>query len=176
MITMDVRFAVFNLIFRDAVLRMLLVNYADRVESGCLPERTWTGACYVELKWADNNAASAPAGSQLLTAQVHMPRHRSAEQMCLDAVMQRLRAALPVNATNGPFTVRCRETTREVLDSGVDTVFKATTFEVAPHAPRRHDAELLDLPHWTGLPDLRATAPFSLSDLVAPHPGSASLN
>src|SRR4051812_35274570 len=110
MITMDLRFAVFNLIFRDAVLRSLLVNYADRVESGCLPERTWTGACYVELKWADNDSASAPAGSQLLTAQVHMPRHRSAEQVCLDAVLQRLRAALPVKAANGSFTVRCRET------------------------------------------------------------------
>lgn len=172
---MDIRFAVFNLIFRDAALRTLLVNYADRVESGCLPERTWTGACYIELKWADNNAAAAPAGSQLLTAQVHMPRHRSAEQMCLDVVLRRLRAALPVNATIGSFTVRC-ETTREVLDSGVDTVFKTTTFEVAPHAPRRHGAELLDLPHWTGHPDLGATASFSLSNLVAPHPGSASLN
>lgn len=173
---MDVRLAVFNLIFRDAALRMLLINYADRVESGRLPARTWTGACYVELKWADNDAASAPEGSQLLTAQVHMPRHRSAEQVCLDDVLQRLRAALPVNATSGSFTVRCRETTREVLGSGVDTVFKTTTFEVAPHAPRCHHAALLDLPHWTGRPDLGATAPFSVSDLVGPPPGSAGLN
>jgi hypothetical protein len=171
---MDLRFAVFNLIFRDAVLRTLLVNYADRVESRCLPERTWTGACYVELTWTDNDAASAPAGSQLLTAQVHVSRHRSAEQVFLDAVLQRLREALPVNAANGLFTVRCRETTREVVDSGVDTVFKATTFEVAPHTPRHPDTELLDLPPWTERPG--ATAPFSLSDLVAPHPGSASLN
>jgi hypothetical protein len=169
---MDLRFAVFNLIFRDAVLRTLLVNYADRVESGCLPERAWTGACYVELTWTDNDAASAAAGSQLLTARVHMSRQCSAEQVCLDAVLQRLREALPV--ANGPFTVRCRETTREIVDSGVDTVFKATTFEVAPHTPRHPGAELLDLPPWTERPD--ATVPFSLSDLVAPHPGSAGLN
>ena len=173
---MDLRFAVFNLIFRDAELRALLVNYADRVESGCLPDRTSTGACYVELKWADNDAVSAPAGSQLLTAQVHMPRHRSAEQVCLDFVLQRLRAALPVNAANGSFTVRCRETTREVVDSGVDTVFKATTFEVAPQSPRRLDADLLDLPPWTGRPEQGGAARFCPHNLAAPRPGSASLN
>jgi hypothetical protein len=125
-------------------------------------------ACCVELTWTDDDAASAPAGSQLLTAQVHVSRHRSAEQVCLDAVLQRLREALPVSAANGSLTVRCRETTREVVDSGVDTVFKATTFEVAPRAPRHPNAELLDLPPWTERPD--ATAPFSPSDLVAPHP------
>jgi hypothetical protein len=74
---MDIRFDVFNLIFRDALLRALLVNNANRIDSGQAPERAGAGTCFVALRWADNEGARAAAGSQLLTAQAHMPRHRS---------------------------------------------------------------------------------------------------
>jgi hypothetical protein len=172
---MDLRFTVFNLIFRDAVLRSLLLNYADRIEYGRLPERTESGACYVSLKWTDDNTMSAPAGAQLLTAQVHMPRHRSDEKVCLDAVLQRLRTALPLNSDSAAFTVRCRETTRDVMDSGVGTIFKASTFEIAPVPLRRVGGALLELPPWTGFLEVRA-AHLALSGLVPPGPGSPALN
>jgi hypothetical protein len=176
MITMDLRFDVFNLIFRDAMLRALLVNHANRIESGNAPERTADGTCFVALTWANNEGVCAAAGSQLLTAQAHMPRERSSDHVYLDAVLHRLRAALPLGAASDAFTIRCRETSREVMDSGVGTIFKATTFEIAPASPQRAGRALLELPAWTGCVEAGATGRVALTGLVAPSSGSPSLN
>ena len=169
---MDLRFAVFNLIFRDAVLRTLLVNYARTASSPDAFRESMDRSLLRRVDMDRQRRGDRCGGLSATDGTGTHVRHPAAEQVCLDAVLQRLREALPV--ANGPFTVRCRETTREIVDSGGDTIFKATTFEVAPHTPLHPGTELLDLPPWTERPD--ATAPFSLSDLVASHPGSASLN
>ncbi|WP_219415977.1 hypothetical protein [Pseudonocardia nigra] len=145
---MDLRFAVFDLIARDTGLRALLVNYADRVEGGRSQDGTAADACFLVLEWTDNGAADAPAGSQLLTARAHLPRHRAGERLFLDFVLERLRAALAVGAANGPLEIRFLGASRESLDEDADTITKAGTFEVAP-APRQSPGEaLLELAPW----------------------------
>jgi hypothetical protein len=176
MITMDLRFDVFNLIFRDALLRALLVNYADRIDSGHAPERAGAGTCFVALRWSDNDGARAAAGSQLLTAQAHMPRHRSDDHEYLDVVLQRLRAALPAGAASDSFTIRCRESSPEVMDSGTGTIFKTSTFEIAPASPEHVGRILLDLPPWTGRAEAPAAGLTAPGGLVAASAGSPSLN
>ncbi|MCH6164250.1 hypothetical protein [Pseudonocardia alaniniphila] len=173
---MDIRFDVFNLIFRDALLRALLVNHANRIDSGHASERAAAGMCYVALRWADNDGARAAEGSQLLTAQAHMPRHRSDDHVYLDVVLERLRAALPVGAASDSFTIRCRESSQEVMDSGAGTIFKTTTFEIAPASPQRAGRILLDLPSWTGRAEALAAGVTTPRGLVAAGPGSPSLN
>jgi hypothetical protein len=173
---MDIRFDVFNLIFRDAVLRALLVNHANRIDGGRTPEWADAGMCYVALRWADNDGARAAAGSQLLTAQAHMPRHRSDDHVYLDVVLQRLRAALPVDAASDAFTIRCRESSPEVMDSGAGTIFKTTTFEIAPAPPERMGRILLDLPPWPGRVEAVTAGLTVPGGLVAASAGSPGLN
>jgi hypothetical protein len=173
---MDIRFDVFNLIFRDALLRALLVNHANRIDSGYASERAGAGMCFVALRWADADGARAAAGAQLLTAQAHMPRHGSDDHGYLDVVLERLRAALPVGAASNSFTIRCRESSPEVMDSGAGTIFKTTTFEVAPASPERAGRILLDLPSWTGRVEALAAGAATPGGLVAASSGSPSLN
>jgi hypothetical protein len=162
---MDLRFAAFELITRDPTLRALLVNYADRVEHGHAPNGT--APCFLALKWSDNDRPGAPAGSQLLTARVHMPRRCSSEPPFLDLVLVRLRAALRVNPANALITTRCLETSQEVMEDGPDTIFKTSTFEIAPAPRQRTGAALLGLAPWTGCaPDGEAS--FIASSEAAP--------
>jgi hypothetical protein len=173
---MDIRFDVFNLIFRDALLRALLVNHANRIDSGHAPERADAEPCFVALSWADNEGARATAGSQLLTAQAHMPRHRLDDHVYLDVVLQRLRAALPAGAASDAYTIRCRESSPEAMDSGAGTIFKTTTFEIAPASPEHAGRTLLDLPPWSGRGEALAAGLTAPGGLVAAGAGSPSLN
>ena len=166
---MDLRFAAFVLITRDATLRTLLVNYADRVECGQAPESA-APTCFLALKWADNDRPGAPAGSQLLTARVHMPRDPKGEPRFLDHVLTRLRAALARPVRNPVITTRCVDTSPEVMDDGVDTIFKCSTFEVAPAPQHSTGAALIELAPWTGCVDTGRAA------FVAPGDAVASMN
>jgi hypothetical protein len=166
---MDLRFAAFVLITRDATLRTLLVNYADRVECGHTPESA-APTCFLALKWAVNDRPSAPAGSQLLTASVHMNRDRESEPRFLDHVLTRLRAALAKPVRNPVIMIRCLGTSPEVMDDGVDTIFKCSTFEVAPAPQHSTGAALIELAPWPGCVDT-GTAAF-----VAPGDAVASMN
>jgi hypothetical protein len=147
---MDLRFVAFDLIGRDAGLRTLLVNYADRVEHGHPPNGTATDCCFLALKWTGNDPRCAPAEPQLLTARVHMPCHRSSERLFLDFVLERVRAALAVGEANGLITLRCVETSREATVSDVDTIYKTSTFEISPATRQRSGAALLELAPWSG--------------------------
>jgi hypothetical protein len=156
---MDLRFAAFVRISRDARLRSLLVNYADRLDH----DRTGIGeaseTCFVALRWAPARRECAPTGSQLLTARVHMPRHRAAEHLYLDSVLQRVRAALSTDSAEEPITARWLGTSCTVLDCGADTISKASTFEIAPATRRRtRPTAIRRLQPWTGSP-CRANAP-----------------
>jgi hypothetical protein len=163
---MDLRFAAFVLITRDATLRTLLVNYADRVECGHAPESA-APSCFLALKWADNDRPGAPAGSQLLTARVHMPRDRKSEPRFLDHVLTRLRAAMTRPVRNAVITTRCLDTSPEIIDDGVDTISKTSTFEVAPAPQQCTGAALLELAPWTGGVDTGTAAFVAPSDAVA---------
>ncbi len=163
---MDLRFAAFVLITRDATLRTLLVNYADRVECGQAPESA-APTCFLALKWTDNDRPSAPAGSQLLTARVHMPRDRSCEPRFLDHVLMRLHAALAKPVRNAVITTRCLDTSPEVMEDGGDTIFKSSTFEVAPAPQHSTGAAMIELAPWTGHIDTGTAAFVAPSDAVA---------
>jgi hypothetical protein len=167
---MDLRFAAFELITRDAELRTLLVNYADRVEHGPAQDGTAPGTCFLALKWSDNDRPGAPGGSQVLTARAHMPRHRTNEHLFLDLVLGRLRAALAVDTAKRLITTRCLGVAREIMEDGVDTIFKTSTFEIAPAPPRRTGEALLALAPWTGCVHLGTTC------YIAPSMAVPSLN
>lgn len=125
---MDLRFAVFELIARDAALRALLVNYADRVEEEPAPDVPRTG--FLALCWTEG--ASVPAGCELLTARVHLPRAHSRERLYLDFVLARLRASLTGEAARRSIRVRRIDTTPRIVEFDADTIFKTSRFEIAP--------------------------------------------
>ena len=167
---MDLRFAAFALITRDAQLRALLVNYADRLEHGPAEDGTAPGACFLALRWSEDDRPGAPDGSQLLTARAHMPRHRTDEHLILDLVLRRLRAALAVDAAQQVLTARCLGMSREIKEDGVDTIFKTCTFEIAPAPPQRSGPTLLELVPWTDCAHLGTTC------YIAPSSAVPSLN
>ena len=83
---MDLRIVAFNLIARDATLRTLLANYARRLEEdGAAEDRT--ASCFVSLRWTVDEHSASPAGSELLTLQVHAARDDSCSLAQLDLVM-----------------------------------------------------------------------------------------
>jgi hypothetical protein len=147
---MDLRFAAFVRITRDAGLRSLLVNHADRIdherngEGGAAPR-----TCFLALRWAPVDPACAPAGSaEVLTASVHLPLHRCTEHLFLDFVLERLRGALAAETTDPPVTARCLGTSRAVVDDRTDTIVKTATFEITPAGPRHAGVAPRQLGPW----------------------------
>jgi hypothetical protein len=147
---MDLRFVAFDLIARDAGLRALLVNYADRIEHGHAPDGAAADTCFLALQWTGNDPRCAPAEPQLLTAQAHIPRHLSREHLFIDFVLQRLRAALTAGAARKLITIRCLATSRDFAESDVGTIYKTSAFEIAPATRQRTGEAVLDLEPWTG--------------------------
>jgi hypothetical protein len=135
-ITMDLRFAVFERIARDDVLRRLLVNYADRLEDLAVGDGTASDTCYLTLEWTAHNRTGAPPEAESLTARAHLPRHRLEEHSYLDFVLRRLEASLADEA-DGSIRARRRQTSPEVVETGADTIFKTRTYDVTP-VPRRN--------------------------------------
>ncbi len=147
---MDLRFVAFDLIARDAELRTLLANYAGRLEPDRAPGSTATTSCFIVLTWTADERSSAPAGSELLTAQVHVSRDDSSRPVYFDWILRRLHAALTARAPNPCITVRCVTTSDEDVDGGLDTVFKTGTWAIAPVPAQRAAAALTELVPWTG--------------------------
>jgi hypothetical protein len=127
----DLRFVAFDLIARDATLRTLLANYARRLEAEGTPEH-WAESCFVALRWTADERVSAPAGSELLTVQVHVSRDDSRSPTHLDGVLQRLRTALTAVGPNPCITARCLTTSGTSADGRFGTLCKATTWVIAP--------------------------------------------
>ena len=146
---MDLRFAAFVLIARDAALRTLLVHHADRVERGGAAQ----GVCSLALSWADADRPGAAAGAQLLTARVHVPRDAARDHACLDTVPARLRATLTGDTARGVLRARCLDGAPRVVEDAADTVFTTSRFEIAP--PQN---TVLDLPPWSAGADAGATS------------------
>lgn len=127
---MDLRFVAFNLIARDATLRTLLANYARRVEVDGAPQDR-TASCFVRLSWTVDDRAGAPAGSELLTLQVHALRD-GCSLADLDGVLQRLRAALTTVGPNPCITARCLTTSGATADDRFGTLVRTSTWTIAP--------------------------------------------
>lgn len=128
---MDLRFVAFNLIARDATLRTLLANYARLLEAEGAPADR-AESCFVSLRWTVDERTSAPAGSELLTIQVHVSRDDSRSPADLDGVLQRLRAALTAAGPNPCITARCLTTSGASADSRFGTLVKTSTWAIAP--------------------------------------------
>jgi len=134
---MDLRLAVFERIAGDAVLRRLLLNYADRLD-----DRNGTGVlasdtCYVTLEWSSGDRAGALLDAESVTVRAHMPRSRAEEHRYLDIVLHRLDAALQVGDADGALKVLRRRTPPEAVETGADTIFKTRTYDVAPLETQR---------------------------------------
>ena len=128
---MDLRFVAFNLIARDATLLTLLANDARCLEAdGAAEDRT--ASCFVTLRWTVDEHSSAPAGSELLTLQVHAAGDDSCSLAQLDQVLQRLRAALMTVGPNPCITARCLMTSGPVPDCRSGTVVRTSTWRIAP--------------------------------------------
>ncbi len=128
---MDLRIVALNLIARDATLLTLLANHARRLEAGGAAEDR-PASCFVSLTWTVDERSSAPAGSELLTLQVHATRDDSGSLAQLDQVLQRLRAALTTVGPNPCITARCLTTSGAVPDSRFGTVVRSSTWRIAP--------------------------------------------
>jgi len=128
-IAVDLRFALFERIVRDSVLRRLLVNYADRLDAA-LPLGPTDDTCYLTMEWTTGDPAGASSEGESLTVRVHMPRHRCEERSYLDAVLQRLDAAVARDDVGGPITVRRRATLPDVVQTGADMIFRTRTYDV----------------------------------------------
>ena len=144
---MDLRFVAFDLIARDVTLRTLLANYARRLESDGAPDER-TASCFVSLRWTVDERSSAPAGSELLTLQVHAPRDDSCSLAELDRVLQRLRTALTTVGPNPCITARCLTTSAVVPDSRFGTVVRTSTWRITPVSTEPRAAAPTGLVPW----------------------------
>jgi hypothetical protein len=134
---MDLRFALFERIARDSMLRRLLVNYADRLDDRAFLPGPAGDTCYLTMQWTtDDRTSGCPAGESLII-RVHVPRHRSGERSYLDVVLRRLDAALAVDDADGSITVRRRSTSPDVVQTGADTIFKTRIYDVVAVPGRR---------------------------------------
>jgi hypothetical protein len=167
---MDLRFVAFNLIDGDALLRGLLSNYAHRLHHGRAPEGTAVATCFLVLKWAAAEGRSAPACTELLTAQVHIPRDVPPHGEYLDFVLSRLGAALTADAASRLITTRCLEKSDGDVENGLDSVFKSRTWEIAPAPSPRGGLAVTRLVPWPGGVQLGAAG------LIAPGAGALSMN
>ena len=134
---MDLRFAMFERIAQDSVLRRLLVNYADRLDDRAFLPGPTGDTCYLTMQWTtDDRTSTCPEGESLIV-RAHVPRHRSEERSYLDVLLRRLDAALISDDADGSITVRRRVTSPDVVHTGADTIFKTRIYDVAAVPGRR---------------------------------------
>jgi hypothetical protein len=170
MAVVDLRFETFNLIYRDPVLRALLSNYANRLEYGGPSSTMANDDCFLVLAWTGGEQLDAPIGTEMLTVQVRIPRPGWSGPRYLDAALQRLEAALSDDAAKQRVASRCVRRSGQARDGDNDTIFKSSTFQIAPAQSRVDASAPLQLAPWPACADLR------LVDLIAASPPGASLN
>ena len=165
-VEMDLRNAVFTVVFDDVVLRPLLVNYANRLEHLQTSAGTPVGTCFLRLTWPVDDPAPAAAGCEVVAAEVHVPRRSGPDDPFLDFVLHRLHTRL----ATAPITARRLRTSPATTDSVFDTVVKATAFAVAPPSLQHAAVGVRGPAPWTTWTDVDATAAAELSG------GPANLN
>jgi hypothetical protein len=128
---MNLHLVVNGLIARDSLLRRLLLNYADRFPRGIFGGPT-TAPGFIVPTWTANPRPSAPPGSELLVVEAHVFRGDPCCYLNLEATLQLLHAVLVDADASRPITIRCLGTSADVMESGLDTLFKVATWEIAP--------------------------------------------
>lgn len=166
---MELRSVAVNLIVRDATLRTLLANYARRLEGEGAPEYR-AEPQFISLSWAVDDRARPRAGSEVLIVDVHVSRDHPCSPAQLDAVLQRLRAALTRTGPNPCLTARCLTTSGAGADSRFGTLTTSSTWAIDPVPAEPERAHPIDLGPWRvwGGPD----AP----GLLVPGLGVLSMN
>ncbi len=71
---MDLRFEAFNLIDRDPVLRSRLVTCATRLVYAGASDARASQDCFLVLAWTESRPPNSPPGTEVLRADVHVPR------------------------------------------------------------------------------------------------------
>jgi len=163
---MDLRNAVFTVVFDDVVLRPLLVNYANRLEHLQTSGGTPVGTCFLRLTWPIDDPVPVAAGCEVMAAEVHVPRRSGPDDPFLDFVLQRLHTRL----SGGPITARRLRTAPATDDAVFDTVVKATAFAIAPRLLEHAAVAVRGPARWTAWADVDATAAAELGG------GPANLN
>ena len=128
---MDLRFALFERIAQDSVLRRLLVNYADRLDDRALQPGPVGDTCYLTMQWTTGDPTGTCPEGESLIVRAHVPRHQPEERPSLDVVLRRLDAALLSDDADGSITVRRRATSPDAVNTGADTIFKTRIYDVA---------------------------------------------
>jgi hypothetical protein len=164
---MDLRFEAFNLIDRDPVLRSRLVTCATCLQYSGASDARASQDCFLVLAWTDGRPPNAPPGTEVLRADVHVPRCSPAGHQQLDMVLQRLEAALVDDVARRLIRARCVGTPHQVMEGDDDTLFKTRTFEIAPARSR-----LVRFGPWPSC----ACADPEFVDLVAASPRGPALN
>jgi len=168
---MDIRSAVFELIDGDLALRALGVAHGCCGRHGQTSCRRIPGSCFIVMEWAADDHPAAPTGAELLTVRAHLPTERSSQHLILDLLLHRTRAVLSAGTADGPITSLHRGTSADVVHSDFGTVFKSSTFQVAPRQPSTAQSrQQLRLAPWTGCDDLQ------LAVLGAAGTASLSMN
>jgi hypothetical protein len=164
---MDLRFEAFNLIDRDPVLRSRLVTCATCLQYSGASDARASQDCFLVLAWTDGRPPNAPPGTEVLRADVHVPRCSPAGHQQLDMVLQRLEAALVDDVARRLIRARCVGTPHQVMEGDDDTLVKSSTFEIAPARSR-----LVRFGPWPSC----ACADPEFVDLVAASPRGPALN
>jgi hypothetical protein len=157
---MNIRSVTFDLIAQDVALRAFRVTDAVRVHPAHSTGSTAPESCFIELEWAMGERMVAPDGSLFLTVRAHLPCRRSAEHLLLDFLLQRVQMVLAAGAADGLIRSWYQGTLRDVAKSGSDTIFKSSTFQIAPGLPQREREAMTQFcpTPWTGYVDLDSTA------------------
>ncbi len=134
---MDLRFALFERIAQDSMLRRLLVNYADRLDDLAILPGPAGDSCYLTMEWTtDDRTSTCPEGESLIV-RAHVPRRRSEERSYLDVVLRRLDAALAWTTRTDRSRSGVGRRRRTSYSTGADTIFKTRIYDVAAVPGRR---------------------------------------
>jgi hypothetical protein len=128
---MDLRREVGGLLTRNAVLRTLLMNYADRLEQSCAGNGSATAPCFIVPTWDVDRRLSRRPRSRVLTVEAHTSRgDRSRDD--LDAILRLVHVVLTDDHAGTSITARRLDTSAGVRTSGLDTVVRMGSWEIAP--------------------------------------------
>jgi hypothetical protein len=165
---MDLHLVVGGLLARNAALSTLLMNYADRLEQGCFGHGVATAPCFIVPAWTVGRPPSAPFARELLTVEAHTSRDDPRLHQNLDTILGLLHAVLTDGHARKSVTARRLGTAADLVVSGLDTVFKVGTWEIAGAPSKDAGAAQQQLVPW---PDC---SPVTTTGFLAP--GTVSMN
>jgi hypothetical protein len=129
---MDLRREVGGLLTRNAVLRTLLMNYADRLQQSCAGNGSATAPCFIVPTWDVDRRLSRRPRSRVLTVEAHTSCSDPTRDEDLDAILRLVHVVLTDDHAGTSITARRLATSAEVTTSGRDTVVRMGFWEIVP--------------------------------------------